>query len=85
MILESYAGALKALVTRQRETLRPIGKVALLVAEKENDVQRGAIALVPRVSAFFPGFSSTTRPESATTSGDDRLKVEGPLLWSDRV
>src|SRR5215471_4239622 len=39
VVLEGNAGALQALVTRQRETLRPFGKIALLVAEDEHNVE----------------------------------------------
>src|SRR5262245_58139545 len=39
VILEGDAAALKSLMTRQRQTLRPLGKIALLIAEDEYDVE----------------------------------------------
>jgi hypothetical protein len=39
VILKSYPGLLKPLVTRQRKSRRPLGEVALLIAKNEEDVE----------------------------------------------
>ena len=56
---------------RQTKLRLPPTGLSLLAGQP---VAQGAVALVPGISAFFPGFSPVTRPESAASA-------RGSLEW----